>query len=111
MSSDRLTCSHCSTSFSKKSNLKRHVEEKHEAGPSDRKYVCSDCGSSYSRKRTLNEHISETHAAQTPTSNGNFHCDLCEDKAFKKAESLSQHYLIVRKAIIQYLSSMYIMLL
>lgn len=53
----KKSCNLCEKSFSRTSDLKRHVLSYHEG----RKFPCSECGHVYSRKATMLEHLRSTH--------------------------------------------------
>lgn len=55
--SSKKSCNQCDKSFSRTSDLKRHVLSYHEG----RKFPCSQCGQIYSRKATMLEHLRSVH--------------------------------------------------
>lgn len=71
----------CTSEYSTKFNLKRHVESVH---LHIKKYQCNQCSSNFSSKQSLKEHL-RIHSGAMP-----FKCTACE-KSFRQASQLSLH--------------------
>lgn len=71
----------CTSEYSTKFNLKRHVESVH---MHLKKYQCNLCSSNFSSKQSLKEHL-RIHSGFMP-----FKCTAC-DKSFRQASQLSLH--------------------
>ena len=75
-------CSMCSDKFSKKSNLKHHIEMVHES----KKYNCFICSDSFPKKGMLRKHLESVHKGEKP-----FQCTSC-DSGFLFNLELKNHY-------------------
>ena len=75
-------CSMCSDKFSKKSNLKHHIEMVHES----KKYNCFICSDSFSKKGMLRKHLESVHKGEKP-----FQCTVC-DSGFLFNLELKNHH-------------------
>ncbi|XP_023339304.1 protein abrupt isoform X29 [Eurytemora carolleeae] len=58
------TCTLCGKTSSDKSNLRKHVEDKH--FPGSQQYICKYCNTSYSTKNSMYSHISRFHRNSKP---------------------------------------------
>ncbi|CAG9857288.1 unnamed protein product [Phyllotreta striolata] len=88
-------CKHCKKHFSKRSNLKRHIETIHNArNNSDitAKYICHLCSRTYQYKSTLDRHLktcrSDKYDRLIPRV---MQCCLCKASELTKSEML-EHY-------------------
>ena len=79
------SCIHCDKQFTRKENMKRHVEEVHSSQKSGRK-SCGQCGKSFTLERNLTQHLEKAHSVFFST----FSCDHCK-KSFKQKTSLNRH--------------------
>ena len=74
----------CQKSYGKKHHLKEH-ERKHTG---DMKYKCEVCEKQFKSKDSLSHHQSNAHGEVQP-----YKCDICENKAFRRADDLKKHKL------------------
>ena len=58
-----FACKLCESSFNRKLNLERHVENVHEG---KKPYTCSTCGGSFAQKSGLKTHIASVHDGIKP---------------------------------------------
>ena len=75
-------CSICDNSFSRKFNLKKHIETVHDG---KKPHKCSVCDYSCSRNARLKKHIEIVHERKKPHK-----CSIC-DISFSRSEILKQH--------------------
>ena len=75
-------CTLCESNFSRKSDLKKHIESDH-AGIKPHK--CQSCESSFARKFDLKKHIASVHEGKKP-----FKCPSC-DSSFARNYDLKRH--------------------
>lgn len=78
--SGRHSCVTCAVSYTYRSNLERHVRERH----ADQRHVCDRCGATFARRYRLEAHV-RTHAGHEP-----FQCSLCPATAASRA-GLARH--------------------
>ena len=75
-----FTCKYCSTNFSEKRNLKRHIKSKHEVT----NFRCQKCEFTTTRKDKLREHTFSKHYGNK------FKCPECSEE-FSRNDSLARH--------------------
>ena len=76
----RYNCNQCNKSFSEKGTLQKHIKSAHEKV----RYNCKKCDKSFSRKTYLKAHIQAEHE------NVRYNCDKCE-KSFSQKTDLNRH--------------------
>ena len=84
MATDLFKCSTCTSSYSRKGELKRHEETKHK----NKRYNCQDCSKQFSSKVGLSKHINTVHKRIK------YKCDEC-DKEFTQQGNKDRHISIV----------------
>jgi len=75
-----FTCKYCSTNFSEKRTLKRHIKSKHEVT----NFRCQKCEFTTTRKDKLREHTFSKHYGNK------FKCPECSEE-FSRNDSLARH--------------------
>ena len=83
-------CENCHRSFSRKDNLKTHIDSTH-SGLMKTKYSCKICSETFSRSYNLKIHTASKHS----THQASFKCQIC-DKTFTKKGNLKQHNISVK---------------
>ena len=78
----KFECSKCDASFTRKPNLKKHVEVIHEGKKVNK---CSICDSIFNQSKALKRHIASVHEGQKP-----FKCFIC-DASFAHSGTLKAH--------------------
>ncbi|XP_017064469.1 transcription factor IIIA [Drosophila eugracilis] len=91
---NRHKCERCDSIFDKPSDLKRHIETKHqeveEKEASAASFTCTEegCGKSYSYLRNLRQHMLSAHSGRR------FECQTVEcGRCFSSAQNLAKHLL------------------
>ena len=74
------TCKYCSTNFSEKRTLKRHIKSKHEVT----NFRCQKCEFTTTRKDKLREHTFSKHYGNK------FKCPECSEE-FSRNDNLARH--------------------
>ena len=87
----KYKCLKCDASFTRRPNLKRHVESVHEG---KKPFKCSICDSSFAQSGNLKKHIATVHEGQKP-----FKCSIC-DSSFTQSGDLKRHVAAVHRALI-----------
>ena len=70
--------SFCDQIFSRKDNLKRHIDEVHGSGSTLIYCGQTECDKSFDSKIALDEHISDTHIKKFMT------CNICKEDFIRK---------------------------
>jgi uncharacterized C2H2 Zn-finger protein len=78
----KYKCSKCDASFTRRSNLKNHVEVHHEGKNINQCFICD---TSFSDSGSLKRHIATVHEGQKP-----FKCSIC-DARFTLSGSMNRH--------------------
>ena len=81
MGGDDLTCNQCKKTFSKSSNLDRHMKAVHEG---DIPYMCTQCDYKTSERCNLKRHMMRSHDEKP------YSCVNC-GQSFSRTDSLSRH--------------------
>jgi len=63
MKEKKYACTLCESSFNRKHNLERHVENVHEG---TKPHTCLSCGGSFAQKSGLKTHIASVHDGVKP---------------------------------------------
>ena len=75
-------CDQCNKQYSRKDNLKQHIDTVHEGKKSV--FACDHCNKQYSQKGHLNQHIASVHDGKK------FDCDQCNKQFYYKTH-LNRH--------------------
>ena len=84
----RYNCDKCEKSFTRKSDLTRHIQSVHDKI----RYNCNQCAKSFSERGTLKRHIKSAHE------NVRYNCDKC-DKSFAQNGDLNRHIKFVHEIL------------
>ncbi|XP_043214552.1 gastrula zinc finger protein XlCGF67.1-like [Amphibalanus amphitrite] len=78
---ERHSCTTCAVSYTHRTNLERHVRERH----SGQQHVCDRCGATFTRRYRLEAHVRTHDGGEEP-----FRCSLCPATAASRA-GLARH--------------------
>ncbi|XP_034029894.1 zinc finger E-box-binding homeobox 1-like [Thalassophryne amazonica] len=87
---DKHTCSVCSSTFTSKVYLRRHMRETHPSAPPRRLHPCPTCARSFQYLKNLKNHCQRWHNMSVVTRGGYLSCANC-GKSFKTTWGQGPH--------------------
>ena len=83
----KFECEKCKETFSKRCDLKHHMDTKHESDYGTKIFNCVECNKEYPHERALRLHIHNVHKIKPKHP-----CDLC-GRQYKTKDVLKRHYI------------------